>query len=41
MREGDSLIGVELTDGNSEILLANRGGRAIRFHETALRAMGQ
>jgi DNA gyrase subunit A len=41
MREGDSLIGVELTDGNSEILLANRGGRAIRFHETALRAMGR
>lgn len=41
LREGDSLIGVELTDGNSEILLANRGGRAIRFHESALRAMGR
>ena len=41
LREGDSLIGVELTDGNSEILMANRGGRAIRFHESALRAMGR
>ncbi len=41
LRDGDSLIGVELTDGNSEILLANRGGRAIRFHEKALRAMGR
>ena len=41
LRDGDSLIGVELTDGNSEILLANRGGRAIRFHESALRAMGR
>jgi len=41
LRDGDSLIGVELTDGNSEILLANRGGRAIRFHESALRPMGR
>ena len=41
LRDGDSLIGVELTDGNSEILLANRGGRAIRFHESAIRSMGR
>ncbi|MDE6498373.1 MAG: DNA gyrase subunit A [Muribaculaceae bacterium] len=41
LRDGDSLIGVELTDGNSEILMANRGGRAIRFHESALRSMGR
>lgn len=41
LREGDSLIGVELTDGNCEILMANRGGRAIRFPESALRSMGR
>ena len=41
IREGDKLIGVELTDGNSEILMANRNGRAIRFHESNLRAMGR
>ena len=41
IRPGDKLIGVELTDGNSEILMANRHGRAIRFHESELRAMGR
>lgn len=41
IRPGDSLIGVELTDGNSEILMANRHGRAIRFHESELRPMGR
>ncbi len=41
IREGDSLVGVELTDGNSELLLANRNGRAIRFPENKLRAMGR
>ena len=41
IREGDRLIGVELTDGNSEILMANRNGRAIRFHESKLRQMGR
>lgn len=41
IREDDRLIGVELTDGNSEILMANRNGRAIRFHESKLRAMGR
>lgn len=41
IREGDSLVGVELTDGSSEILMANRHGRAIRFNETELRAMGR
>ena len=29
IREGDSLVGVELTDGSSEILMANRHGRAV------------
>lgn len=41
IREDDQLIGVELTDGNSEILLANRNGRAIRFHESKVREMGR
>ncbi len=41
IREGDSLVGVELTDGNSEILMSNRNGRTIRFHESELRAMGR
>lgn len=41
LRDDDNLIGVELTDGNSEILLANRNGRAIRFHEKLLRTMGR
>ena len=41
IREGDDLIAVDLTDGNSEILMANRNGRAIRFHESNVRAMGR
>lgn len=41
IREGDQVIGVDLTDGNSEILLANRNGRAIRFHESKVRCMGR
>ena len=41
IREGDSLVGVELTDGKCEILMANRHGRAIRFPEDELRAMGR
>ncbi len=41
IRENDELLGVELTDGNSEILMANRNGRAIRFHETKVREMGR
>ncbi len=41
IREGDQLVGVQLTDGKSEILLANRSGRAVRFHEEKLRSMGR
>lgn len=41
IREGDQVIGVDLTDGNSEILMANRNGRAIRFHEAKVRSMGR
>ncbi|MDE6503971.1 MAG: DNA gyrase subunit A, partial [Muribaculaceae bacterium] len=39
--EGDQLVGVELTDGNYQIMLANRNGRAIRFHEDTLRKSGR
>ena len=41
IREDDQLLQVELTDGNSEILIANRNGRAIRFHESKVREMGR
>lgn len=41
IREGDQVIDVDLTDGNSEILMANRNGRAIRFHESKVRQMGR
>ncbi len=41
IREGDELLSVEMTDGNSELILANRNGRAIRFHESKVREMGR
>jgi len=41
IREDDQLVSVELTDGNSEVLMANRNGRAIRFHESKVRQMGR
>ncbi len=41
IREDDRLIGAVLTEGDSEIVLANRNGRAIRFSETKVRAMGR
>ncbi|MBQ7554148.1 MAG: DNA gyrase subunit A [Bacteroidaceae bacterium] len=39
--EGDKVIEVRLTDGDNEIIMANRNGRAIRFNETMVRAMGR
>ncbi len=41
IREDDRVIQVRLTTGNSEIIMANREGRAIRFHETTVREMGR
>ena len=35
------MLQVELTDGDSQILMANRNGRAIRFDESAVREMGR
>ena len=39
--EGDQVVGVRLTNGHNELLLANRNGRAIRFNEEDLRPMGR
>ena len=39
--DNEQLIGVELTDGNSEIILATRNGIAIRFDEQDVRPMGR
>ena len=39
--EGDKLIGVRITDGARELVLATRHGKAIRFHESTVRAMGR
>jgi len=41
IREDDQVIQVRLTDGDSEIIMANRNGRAIRFHESKVREMGR
>ncbi len=41
IREGDELIEASLTNGESEILLALRSGKAIRFKESKVRAMGR
>lgn len=39
--EGDQLLAAELTDGNCEIIMAVRSGRAIRFHESTVRSTGR
>ncbi len=41
INEGDQVVGVRLTNGHNEILLANRNGRAVRFNEEAVRTMGR
>ena len=41
IREDDRVIEVRMTNGNNEIVIANRNGRAIRFHESAVREMGR
>ena len=41
IREDDDVIGVRLTNGHNEIVLANRNGRAVRFDETQVRCMGR
>ncbi len=39
--EGDQLLAAKLTDGNSEIMMAVKSGRAIRFHESKVRSTGR
>ena len=41
IREDDRVIEVRMTNGDNEIIIANRNGRAIRFHESAVRVMGR
>ena len=41
LRDDDRLINVVLTDGNNDIVMANRNGRAIHFHESKVREMGR
>jgi DNA gyrase subunit A len=41
IREGDTLVQVSMTDGKSEIVLATKEGKAIRFNETKVRAVGR
>ena len=39
--EGDEVIEVRLTNGHNELVLADRNGRAVRFNESTVRAMGR
>ena len=41
IREDDQVIQVRLTTGDSQIIMANKHGRAIRFHESSVREMGR
>ena len=39
--EGDEVVDVRLTNGHNELILANRNGRAVRFDENTVRAIGR
>ena len=41
INDGDQVIEVRMTNGNNEIIIADRDGRAIRFNESAIRPMGR
>jgi len=41
IRDGDELLQVRMTNGNEEVLMANKNGRAIRFNENTVREMGR
>ncbi len=41
LREDDQVIQVRMTNGNHEVIMANKNGRAIRFHESGVRVMGR
>ena len=39
--EGDEVVDVRLTNGQNELIMANRNGRAVRFNENDVRTMGR
>lgn len=41
IKEGDELLEAKLTNGNNEIVMAKRSGKAIRFNESTVRSMGR
>ncbi len=41
IREGDQLLEAKITSGNAEIMIAARGGKAIRFNESNVRPIGR
>ena len=41
IRPDDRVVSAVLTNGDNELIIANRGGRAIRFHESKVRDMGR
>ena len=41
LAEDDSLVSASLTDGNNDVMLISSAGKAIRFHESAVRPMGR
>ncbi len=41
LRDDDCLVGVDITDGQRDVMLFSSAGKAIRFNESAVRAMGR
>ena len=41
LRDNDTLVGVDITDGSGEVMLFTSAGKAIRFNESHVRAMGR
>jgi DNA gyrase subunit A len=41
LRDDDELIGVRHSSGDNDVLMISRKGQAVRFHESAVRAMGR
>ena len=41
LNEGDSLVGVQVTDGSKQLMIATRKGMSIRFNESDVRPMGR
>lgn len=41
MTAGDDLVGVDITDGDQDVMLFSNNGKVIRFHEGEVRAMGR